>query len=225
MNNLKKTLLLLLLPTLPAGCHFYRAPLPSPGSYYYLNQNKDLFAVGRVAVVELDNESSYPAISADVTKALFQAFQKKQIFGLTLIPQSDPAWRSLLFELDPAQPTKNRAFKLPPTYTLEQLLAIRKALKSDAVMLGTVTEYQPYPHMAIGLRLKLIDLNDGQLLWALEQIWNSADRTTEYRIKKYFRRQLHSGFAPLKENLVVVSPVEFIRFVAYETAETIRPNY
>ncbi len=173
----------------------------------------------------MDNDSSYPEVSVDVTKALFQALQKRQIFALTLIPQSAPAWRSLQVQLNPAAPTQDRTFKLPATYSLEQLLAIQKALKCNAVMLGTVTEYQPYPHMALGLRLKLIDLDDGQTIWAIEQVWNGADRTTEYRIKKYFRRQIRSGLAPLKEELIVVSPVEFIRFVAFETAETLQPNY
>jgi hypothetical protein len=75
--------------------------------------------------------------------------------------------------------------------------------------------------MAIGLRLKLVDLRDGQLLWALEQIWDSSDKTTEHRIKSYFKYQMRSGFAPLREQLVAISPLEFIKFVAYEVAETL----
>jgi len=75
--------------------------------------------------------------------------------------------------------------------------------------------------MIIGLRLRLIDLRDGQLLWALEQIWDSADKTTEYRIRDYFRSQKRSGYAPLKEQLAVVSSLEFIKFVSFEVAETL----
>lgn len=109
--------------------------------------------------------------------------------------------------------------------TTEQLIAAKEALKCNAILIGTVTEYQPYPHMAIGLHLKLIDLKDGQLLWALEQIWDSSDKTTESRIKHYFRCQMRSGYAPLREQLVVVSSLKFIKFVAYEVAETMQPSY
>jgi len=200
----------LCLPFLLSGCNIYSAAPPGSCTEYYSNPDKDLASVGRIAIVELDNHSSYPAISADVTKSLFQTLQKKQVFGLTIVRQNDPEWRSLQLDLD-------------TTYTLEQLLAIQKTLKCDAVLLGSVTEYQPYPHMAIGLQLKLVDLKDGQLIWALEQIWDSADKTTEYRIEYYFKNHLRSGFAPLHEQLVAVSSIKFINFVTYEVAETLQP--
>ncbi len=193
-----------------SGCRLYRENGPMGGAYY-INPDKDIRSIGRVAMIELENESSYPQISTDVTEALFLALQKKQMFGLTVVTQDDPSWRGLHSELD-------------STPTLKQLLAIREMLKCDAVLVGTVTEYQPYPRMAIGVRLKLLDLNDGQILWALEQVWDSADRATETRIKRYFQSQMRSGFAPLREELVVMSSLKFIKFVAYEVAETLNPR-
>ena len=208
LSYISRVAILLLPAALLSGCiTYYRASAPA-ANYYYLNPNKSLTTVGRVAIVELDNDSSYPKISADVTEKLYQSLQKKQIFGLTIVRQNDTSWRSLQLELD-------------SKYALEQLLAIRETLKCDAVLLGTITEFRPYPHMIIGLRLKLIDLRDGQLLWALEQIWDSADKTTEHRIKEYFSSQKRSGYAPLYEQLAVVSSLEFIKFVSYEVAETL----
>jgi hypothetical protein len=198
---------LLLSAVLLPGCAAHRASI-SAADYYYLNPNKKLTTVGRVAIVELENDSSYPQVSGDVTGALFQALQKKQVFGLTVVNQHDPSWRSLQLDGD-------------STYTLDQILAIRKTLKCDGVLLGTITEFRPYPHMAVGLRLKLLDLRDGQLLWALEQVWDSADKTTEKRIKEYFKSEKRSGFAPLHEQLAAVSPLEFIKFVSYEVAATL----
>jgi len=212
-----------LLPALLSSCDVYRADVPA-ADYCYLNPVKNLSAVGRVAIVELDNDSSYPAISTDVTEALFSALQKKQVFGLTAVSQNDPAWRSLQLDLDLGSQIQKNTFGALSTCTFEQLFTARKVLRCDAILIGTITEYRPYPHMVIGLRLKLVDLKDGQLLWALEQIWDSADKTTEYRIKKYFQSQMRSGFAPLREQLVIVSSLKFIKFVAYEVAETLRPG-
>ena len=219
-----------------SGCRFfYRTAVPS-ADYYYLNPDKSLCAVGRVAIVELENDSGFPQISTDVTKALFHALQKKQLFSLTVVHQSDPAWRSLQLDLSSGlAPILQRDAKWQSlqtqngtsgcltgsTFTLEQLSAIRKALRCNAVLIGTITDFKPYPHTAIGLRLKLIDLQDGQLLWALEQIWDSADKTTEYRIKNYFQSQMRSGFAPLREQLVTISSLKFTKFVTYEVAETL----
>ncbi|MHC4596496.1 MAG: hypothetical protein ACYS19_16335, partial [Planctomycetota bacterium] len=174
----RTTKLLLLLAVLSSGCTIYgvfgdSAPA---ADYYYLNPDKRLATIGRVAIVELNNDSSYTQISTDITESLFQALQKKQVFGLTVVGQQDASWRSLQLDFD-------------STYTLEQIIAIRETLKCDGILIGTITEFRPYPHMAVGLRLKLLDLRDGQLLWALEQVWDNADKTTESRIKSYFKAQ------------------------------------
>jgi len=202
-NKVKLLLLLVFL----SGCSTYKASVPA-AKHYYLNTNKSLSAIGRVAIVELGNDSSYPNISADVTESLFQELQKRQIFGLTIVRQDDPSWRSLQLDRD-------------STYTLNQMLTIRQTLKCDGVLTGTITKYSPFPHMAAGLRLKILDLRDGQLLWALEQVWDSADKTTEKRIKNYFQSEKRSGFAPLREELAAISPLEFIKFVSYEVAGTL----
>ncbi len=210
--------ILLLLPVLFSACQLYTVTPPLP-DFYYQNPDKDLSSVGRTALVELNNYSAYPQISTDVTEALFQALQKKQRFGLAVVDRSEPAWRSLQTELDSS--AQIQSMQVPPTYTLDELIAIRKTLKCDAVLVGTITQFRPHPHMAVGLRLKLVDLRDGQLLWALEQIWDTSDKTTEHRIKSYFQYQIRSGYAPLREQLAVVSPLEFMKFVAYEVAETL----
>lgn len=207
MNNLK--IVLLFVPVLLSGCRIYMSPEPSVNCYY-LNPNKDLGTIGRTILVELSNDSPYPQISADATEALFQALQKKQLFGLTLVRQNDPSWRSLQVDLDTA-------------YTLEQLSKMHNA-GANAVLIGTVTEFKPYPHMAIGLRLKLIDLTDGQLIWGLEQIWDTTDKMTQNRIEDYYSDHDLMGFATLGEKLGTVSSLKFVKFVAHETAETLQPK-
>jgi hypothetical protein len=196
-----------LLAFLISGCHSHEVSKPA-ADYYYLNPTKRLATIGRVAIVELENDSSYPEVSTDITGSLFRALQKRQVFGLTIVRRDDPSWRSLQLDGD-------------STYNLDQISAIRKELKCDGVLLGTITEFRPYPHMAVGLRLKLLDMRDGQLLWALEQIWDGADKAIEKRTKSYFKEQKGSGFAPLQEGLATVSPFEFIRFVSYEVAATL----
>jgi hypothetical protein len=177
---------------------------------YFLDQNKDLPALGRVALVELENMSAYPPISAEITEALYLEVQKQQLFGLAVVHQDDPAWRSLQENLDTLQ-------------AMRQLVALRETLRSNGLLVGTITQYQPYPRMVIGLRLKLMDLTDGQLIWGTEQVWDSTDKSIQKRIKKYYRGELRSGAAPLNEELVAVSSLNFCKFVAYEVAATLRP--
>ena len=191
-----------------SGCITYYSDSEPPKDYYYINPDKSLSTIGRVAIVELDNNSTYPNIANDVIEKLYQALQKKQVFGLTVVRQSDSLWRSLQLDLN-------------SQYSLDEISEIHETLKCDAILLGTITEFRPYPHLIIGLRLKILDLRDGQLLWALEQVWDNADKATEYRIKDYFRSQKRSGYEPLREQLASVSSLEFIKFVSYEVAETL----
>jgi hypothetical protein len=191
------------------GCSRHRMPA-SLGQHYSPEASKCLSTIGSVCLVELHNNTAYPQVSGDVTNSLYQTLQKKHLSGLSLLRQNDPAWRNL--QIRPDSP-----------YTLEQLLATRKILGVDAVLTGTVTSYTPYPHMAMGLQLKLIDLRDGQVVWAIEQVWDTADKATEQQIKKYFDRQIRSSFSPLDEQLALISSINFVRFVTYDVTETLKP--
>ncbi|MBN2588257.1 MAG: hypothetical protein JXA96_00210 [Sedimentisphaerales bacterium] len=189
------------------GC---RSPFNEVDSaqYYYQNPNKNISDIGRIAIVELQNDSSYPQMSNDITESLFQSLQKRQVFGLTVVRQRDPLWKSLQLEPD-------------TTYSLEQMAAVRQTLKCDGVLIGTITEYKPYPHMTMGLRLKLIDLTDGELLWAIEQVWSGSDKITEHKIKKYLKETKSSYSQNSNERITAISPLEFIRYISYEVAQTL----
>jgi hypothetical protein len=176
----------------------------------YLSNPKSIKNIGTLCVVELYNNTTYPQISDDVTESLCQTLQKKHLFNVSLLKQNDPAWNNFQIHSDSA-------------YTFEQLLATRKMLGVDALLIGTVTAYRPYPHMMLGLTLKLIDLRDGQVPWVVEQVWDTADKATEARIKKYFERQVRSGYSPLGEQLATLSSINFVKFVTYDVVETLQP--
>jgi hypothetical protein len=97
----------------------------------------------------------------------------------------------------------------------------KKTLRCHAILVGTITEYQPYPHMMIGLHLKMINLDDGRLIWAFEQVWDTADKKTEYRIKKFLANQTQPVSANMDQRLVTVSSIKFLKFVAHEVALTL----
>ncbi|MBN1974883.1 MAG: hypothetical protein JW787_14680 [Sedimentisphaerales bacterium] len=204
---IKKIIYVLSISLLIPGCKSHEIAR-EPANYYYQNPNKKISDMGRIAIVELQNDSSYPQMSNDITEALFQSLQKKQVFGLTMVRQRDPLWKSLQLEPD-------------ATYTLDQMAAIRQTLKCDGVLIGTITEFKPYPHMAAGLRLKLIDLTQGELLWALEQVWNSSDKITEQKIKKYLNETKSSSLKNSNERITSMSPLEFIKYVSFEVAQTL----
>lgn len=170
--------------------------------------SRNLATIRSVCLIELQNKTAYPPVSDDVTESLYQSLQKKQRFTLSLLTQADAAWDTL--EVRPDLP-----------YTLEQLMDAHKLLGTDAILTGTITSYSPYPHMAMGLKLKLIDLRTGQTVWAIEQIWDAADKSTQERLKKYFEQKLRSDYSPIGEQLATLSSINFIGFISYEVTDTL----
>lgn len=201
-----KTIIIMLMLIHICSCTMYRSPVPA-ADYYYLNPDVDFGQIGRVVLVQLQNNSVYPQISPDVTRALYEEIQKKQLFSLRVIPENDPDWRALELDVDSA---------IEP----QQLFLAARTLQCNAILLGEITEYTPYPHMALALRLRMIKCDDGQLAWAFEQVWDTTDRKTEYRIKKYLAHQTRSGSETLGEQLVTVSSIKFVKFIAHEVAMT-----
>jgi hypothetical protein len=181
---------------------------PAPNSYY-LNPAKDLNRLGKVALVELTSQSVLPALSMNITESLFQEIQKEQLFSLITIQQDDPAWKSLQLNND-------------GNYSFEELALIRSILRCDGILMGTITVFEPYPHLTIGLRLRLIDLEDGELVWAMEQVWDTTDKTTQKRIEDYYSpKRIILKDEDLRGQLGSVSTLKFLKFVAHEITMTL----
>jgi hypothetical protein len=200
------SLTFLMLMFLPA-CTLYR-PVAAETGHYYINPDADFAGIGKTVVFEFDNLSTRPQISTDLTQAVTEAIQKRHLFSISVLHRAEPAWRSL--DLDDTS-----------SYSLQELSTIRRLLKADAILFGRITQYYPYPHMLVAMHLKMIDLRNGKLLWATEQIWDSTDKRVERRMRVFFNSRMRAGYQPLDWELLVTSPLAFNKFVACEVAQTL----
>ena len=207
-NNLKYALVLLPAVML-LGCQ--QPEVRQRGLNYYLSSTRDLRAVGRVAFVELSAEDRGGAVAADTTDELAVALRDNRLFAVNVIRSSDPQYASI-----PADS--------PSGLTFEQIATLHKELDCDAVLMGAITTYQPYPHMRMGLQLKLLDLRSGQLVWAIDQVWDTADARLEERLKKFFSKHMRKDYEPLGYRLALTSPRAFEKFVAWDAASTLPQN-
>jgi TolB-like protein len=161
-------------------------------------------------MLPLANESDHPGTETGLSEELFRAVQ-----------------RCRLFHVRPVDPESPAAAALPPVgsapLTLGDLLRLRQALGTDAVLAGTVTRWQPYPRMQTGLYLRLVDLRSGQVLWAVDHVWDATDEHTQRRLQRFFACRMGDGNDPFGWELGTVSPRTFQKFVAHEVAETLPP--
>ena len=182
-------------------------------NFFYLNTQFDLATLGKVAFVEFSPDFTDEKTALLITNEIYKAMLKQQLFSPKIVPYDDPVWKNLV--IDPASPL-----------TINQMESIRISLDCNAILTGYITQYQPYPHLAVGLRMKLVDLEGNQLLWATEQIWDTADKNTLDRLKKYYEKGLilKDPESVLNAELAAVSPIKFFNFVAHEVSQTLRPK-
>jgi TolB-like protein len=207
-----KTLMIVTITAvmLSSGCKTIIDTGPPRTNHYYINPRADIAAVGRVALLELDNLTTRQELGETFTLTLADELGKRNLFSLRKVMRADAIWQSL--KLDNMQ-----------AHTLDDLAAARQALSANAVLFGTIQRYMSFPHLQISLTLKLVDTRSGHLLWAFEDVWDSGDKTVEKRMQKYFKEQMRTGFEPMDWQILITSPLAFNRFVAWEVAQTL-PN-
>jgi hypothetical protein len=195
---------LLALAILATGCQAVKRVKVG----YYLAPGGIPSDLTRVVFLPLVNHSPYPTASEGMTGAIAQAIQGTKLFHLEVAPPADAAYSCL-----------------PPDgqspFTLKQLGDLRQSLGCDAVLVGVVNQFQPYPHMQGGIYIRLVDLRTGRLIWAVDHVWDTADERVRRRIQEFFECELGKSTDPLQWRLATVSPQAFDRFVAYEVAATL----
>jgi hypothetical protein len=193
---------------LAGGCSLIKKTPQTPVQFY-IDKTIDFASIGKIAVLELDDESvSSPQLGKTMTQTLADTLGKKQLFSVRTVYRSDPEWEGL--NLAQAQSLSSEAMEL-----------IQKQLKVDAILVGTISRYRSYPQLLAAMRFKLLELRGGRLLWAMENVWDSTDKNTEERIKTFFKTQMRTGYQPMDWQIVTNSPVAFHKFVMYEVVSTL----
>jgi len=191
-----------------AGCNVVQPKAQTPYGHYYLDGHGNFSSVDRVVLLELENQSTRLELAGQLTQAMADGLGKKHIFSIRTISHTDPLWSRL--NLDELAACSD-----------EKLELIGQELNVDAVVFGTIKRYRSYPHLLMALHLKMMDVRQGRLLWAMEQVWDSTDKQVELRMKEYFNKEIRTGYQPLDWKIMVTSPRAFNKFVVYEIGQTL----
>ncbi|HEU5081149.1 MAG TPA: hypothetical protein VFT72_18195 [Opitutaceae bacterium] len=118
------------------------------------------------------------------------------------------------------QPSLGSADALPH----DLLEKVKKTSGSDAVLFTDVTAYSPYPPLTIGLRMKLVELSTGTILWAADNIFAASDPSVA-NSARHFAFKLGSDRGPADlSHTVLQNPSRFCAYAADATFETLPPR-
>ena len=202
LNKLTRTVLFCLGAAAWSGC------AQRPAIAHYLSSPEDLTKMRRVIFLELAGLDSAPGVAGEMTVALSHAIQARRLFHVDVVSRQDPLCQTLSLD--------GRA-----GFTMEQLRDMRRAFKCDGIIIGQVRNFRPHPSMQIGLYLRLMDLRNGRLVWAIDNVWDTREKHTEQRIRTFFNKEMRSGYRPINWRVAMVSPKIFGKFVAFEAAHTL----
>ncbi len=205
----RKTIILMLFAVLLSafGCN-KEEPL---GVNYYRAGDVEFSRVSRVVFINLTETVGYPEIADRMTHALQEAILQRGLFRVDVVPISHADLRYLdMTKRDP--------------YTVQELAKIRKSLRCDAILFGKMIRYQPYPSTQIGLYMRLVDLKNGKLLWAVDDTWDTTNRNTYRQINNFYFDKMRETYDPAKSEMGIMSTDGFQKFVAYQVVSTMDPN-
>lgn len=98
---------------------------------------------------------------------------------------------------------------LPPLLLKE----IQQSTDADVALFSSLTAYQTYPPLLIGIKATLVRLQDGAVLWQFDDTLNAGDAPTHNDARRFFRQKLGVETEPPPAPSVD-SPSRFTRFAA-----------
>lgn len=186
------------------------------------------------------NHFNYSGVDADILRSL------KRVAVLPTARPEDGAAQSaadaavqlqlgLLEELRQSVPFESVVYKSSPARMLQGyqelrttdalpsnlLQEIQRQTDADAMLFSSVTAFSPYPPLLIGVKLTLVRVHDGTILWQFDDAMNAGDPPTLNDARRFLREKLGVETDP-PPALSMDSPQRFTRYAAAIAVKMLR---
>lgn len=104
-------------------------------------------------------------------------------------------------------------------YRPETILALARRFKLDGMLVGTVTQLNPYPPQALGLDVDLVSTETGLVIWHGSIHLDAADDRVRRGLEDYFESKNAEVGSKESIGLTMISPRRFARFAAHQVAQ------
>ncbi len=157
--------------------------------------------VRRVAVLPITANSTDPNVDfgqESLQPVLVGELNKRGLFELVVVtPEQLTQWTG--------KPHWSAEEKLP-TQLLERL---HDDLGCDAVLFARLSQYKPYPPLAMGWNLQLVLVDHPRIYWAADEVFDMSERDVAASVQRYGRRQFEGPDLLLNPSSISLSPRQF----------------
>ncbi len=155
--------------------------------------------------------------------------QSESEIGLeTLAPVvSEELGKTGRFELVPITPAQLRSWIGRSSVRAEDALPVnfpailKRELDCDGVLFTRLTQYRPYPPLAVGFSFKLAELDTADLIWAVDEVFDANEPSVVNGARRYqlSREQLPGALSDSRS--ILNSPRGFSRYAAAAIFQTL----
>lgn len=172
----------------------------------------ELAQAGRLRALVLPFLHADRVASASVTAAFSLALAKAQHFEV--LPPDGP------------EATLARQLRVWDGHCLDvhALTVLRRRLRVDALVCGTILRYRPYNPPVLGLRVQLVATRSGAVLWGAEGTLDAGDDGTQYLMRQHHDLWLEEPPRSLGWRVLLHSPRQFNQFAAHQLVASIEPT-
>ena len=92
---------------------------------------------------------------------------------------------------------------------------LKSETQANGVLFVDIQNFQPYRPLSLGVRAKLVDLNSGDFMWAVDETIDSAHASVIASAQIYQHRNHVRALSQKTSGSVLQSPRNFTKFVAH----------
>ncbi len=130
------------------------------------------------------------------------------------------------FELVPVQPERLRQWfgrtdwHTTDTFPTNFFSTLRQETDCDAVLFSQLTQYRPYPPLAMGWRIQLLDVRTMRVSWAVDEVFDASDSAVARAAGHYHLEHSTQPRSMTDGREILNSPLRFARYTASVVAAT-----
>jgi hypothetical protein len=200
--------LLLTLPLLGLLTACWGTPHEPKAINSWLAEPTDLATVRRIMVLPFGQEAGVQADCNAVRDAFVGELQKLRRFEVVPLPSD-----ALEDDVLNASLTRGRL-------SSEALVRLCNRYSVDGCFVGTVTSWRPYQPQRLGMRTHLVSVHSGAPIWAVDAIYDAAERTTIGDLRHFVEHTQRDDGNLHGWEMNLISPSKFTSFVAHRFVGT-----
>lgn len=142
---------------------------------YHKSEEYSSARLHRVLLLPFTIESRRDKVVDEVTEAFYIELQKNAKFDI-VVPQG---FQDILSQ---QKDIWNRGLIRPET-----ILEAKKRYNVEAIIFGTITQYQPYEPPVLGIKIGMFSAMSGNIMWSADTIFDSSEASVIKLVKSYYK--------------------------------------